>query len=228
MHRDEVGPGQQLVEGQQLDAELGRARRRDVGVIGDHVCAEGGQPLRDELTDAAEPDDADGLAEDLGAVELRPLPGVLAQRCVGGRDLPGGGQHQRQRVLGGAVDVRRRGVDHQHPGRGGGVDVDVVQADARAGDDLELGRGGDHLGVDRGRRAHQQRVGIGHRCQEFRAVRAVDPTHFHGVTQGCDGRLGQFVGDQHNGQIHAGQPNVCRPTYDHRLRWGLLKRWTSP
>ena len=108
VHRDEVGAGQQVVERQQFDAELRGARRRHIRVVGDDVGAEGRQPLGDQLPDPAQPDHADGLAEDLGAGERRPLPGVLAQRGVGGGDLAGRGQHQRQRVLGGTVDVRRR------------------------------------------------------------------------------------------------------------------------
>ncbi len=128
---------------EQLDAELRGAGLRDVGVVGDDVRAERGEPLGHQLTDAAEADHADRLAEDLGARERRPLPGVVAQRGVGGRDLPGRGQQQRERMLGGAVDVRRRRVDHQDAAGGRRVDVDVVQADARAGDDLQLGRGGE-------------------------------------------------------------------------------------
>ena len=157
------------------------------------------------------PDHADGLAVDLGAGERRPLPGVLTKRRIRGRDLAGSGQQQRQRVLGGAVDVRRRRVDHQHAAGGGGVDVDVVQADAGAGDDLELGRGSEHLGVHRGRRTHQQRVGLRHRGQQLLAIRAVDPADLHLVTEGGDGRLGQFVGDQYNGQTHAASLMGCNP-----------------
>ena len=128
---------------------------------------------------------------------------MLAQGGVGGRDLPRRREHQRQGVLGGAVDVGGRRVDHQHPGGGGGVDVDVVQAHSGAGDDLELGRGGDHLGVDGGGRAHQDRVGVGYRCQQLGPVGAVHPADLHLVSQGGDGGFGKFVGDQHNGQAHA-------------------------
>ena len=117
------------------------------------------------------------------------------------------GQQQRERVLGGAVDVRGRRVDDQHAARGGRVDVDVVQADTGAGDDLQLGRGGQHLGVDGGRRTHQQGVGLGHRGQQFLPVGAVDPAHLHLVTQGSNGRLGEFVGDQNDGKAHADEPN---------------------
>ena len=69
---------------------------------------------------------------------------------------------------------------------------------------LSLGAGGEHLGVDGGRRTHQQRVGLRHRGQQLLAVGAVDPADFDLVTEGGDGRFGQFVGNQYNGQTHAG------------------------
>ena len=106
---------------------------------------------------------------------------------VGRRNLPRRGQQQRQGVFGGAVDIRRRCVDHQHAAFGGSVDVDVVQADAGAGDDLELGGRGQHLGIDGGGRAHQQRVGLGHRGQQLLPVGTVDPAHLYLVSQGGDG-----------------------------------------
>src|SRR3954467_10728101 len=105
-------------------------------------------------------------------------------------------------MLGGTVDVRRRGVDDQDSAGGGSFDVDVVQADACAGDDLELGGGCEHLGVDRGRRTHQQRVGLRHGGQQLLSVRAVDPTDFYLVTERGDGRFSQLVGDQYNGKTH--------------------------
>src|SRR5439155_498360 len=79
------------------------ASRRPIRVVCPDVRTDRRQPLRHQLADAAEPDDADGLAVDLGAGELRPLPGALAQRRVGRGDLTGRRQQQRQRVLGGAV-----------------------------------------------------------------------------------------------------------------------------
>ena len=202
VHGDEVGPRQQLVERQQFDAELRGAGGRHIRVVGDDVRAERGEPLGDELPDPAQPHHADGLAVDLGAGERRPLPGVFAQRGVGGCDLARRGQHQRERVLGGAVDVRRRRVHHQHAAGGGGVDVDVVQADTGPRDDLEFGRGGQHLGVDGGRGADQQRVGLGHRGQQLFAVGAVHPADLYLVTERGDGRFGQFVGNKYDGKTH--------------------------
>ena len=203
MHRDEVGPAEKLVERQQLDTELRRARRRDVGVVRHDVGLESSQPLRDQLPDAPQPDHSDRLAEDLGARERRALPRVLAQRGIGCGDLASGRQQQRHGVLGGAVDVRRRGIDYQHTAFGGGVDVDVVQPDPGARDDLQFRRGAKHLGVDGGRRTDQKRVGFGHRRQQLLAVRAVHPAHLNLVTQGFNGRFGKFVSDENNRQAHA-------------------------
>ncbi len=160
VHRDEVGAAEQLVQRQQLDTELGGAGLRDVGSYATMCAPKAASRGATSWPMRPRPDDADGLAEDLDARERRPLPGVLAQGRVGGGDLAGRGQQQGQGVLGGAVDVGGRRVDHQHPAGGRGVDVDVVQADAGAGDDLEFGRRGDDLGVHRGGGAHQQRVGV--------------------------------------------------------------------
>ena len=47
------------------------------------------------------------------------------------------------------------------PRRRGGLDVDVVEADAGAADDEQVGAGGEHLVGDRRRRADDQGVGAG-------------------------------------------------------------------
>ncbi len=80
--RDDVGFAQQLFERDEPDAVLRRTGRLHVGVVRDEVGAERGQPLRDELPDLAEPDDADGLVEDLDAGELRALPLTRLERRV--------------------------------------------------------------------------------------------------------------------------------------------------
>mgnify|MGYP006921747206 CR=1 FL=1 len=78
----------------------------------------------------------------------------------------------------------------------------MTEAGEHHGHALLVG-GGDHLGVHRGGRTNQQRVGVGHRGQQFRTVGAVHPAHLDLIAKGGDGRLGEFVGDQHNGQAHA-------------------------
>ena len=137
VHRHEVGLGEQGVEVDQPDAHLRGPAGLHVGVVGDHVHAERAQPLRDQHADPAQADDADGLLVELDAGVLRPLPLALPQRRVRRRDVPGGGEHQRDGELGGRDDVGRRRVDDHDAGLGGGADVDVVEADAGPGDDLE-------------------------------------------------------------------------------------------
>ena len=68
---------QQLVQADQADAHLRGAAGCDVGVVGDDVHAEGGQPLRDQHADPAEADDADGLLVELDAGVLAALPLAL-------------------------------------------------------------------------------------------------------------------------------------------------------
>ena len=85
------------------------------------------------------------------------LPGH--QRGVGLGDVPGLGQQERHRLLGGRQDVRLGGVDDHDAAFGGRGDVDVVEADPGPTDDDEVRPGGQHLGGDRGRRADHQRRG---------------------------------------------------------------------
>ena len=95
-----------------------------------------------------------------------------------------------------------RRVDHQHAARGCGVDVDVVQTDACARHDLQLRRRGQHLGVDGRRGADQQRVGLRHGGQQLLAIGTVHPADLYLVTERSNGRFGQFVGDQYDGETH--------------------------
>ncbi len=61
-----------------------------------------------------------------------------------------------------------------HAARGGGGNVDVVQADTGAGDHLQVAGRGECLGVHLGRGADEQRVRVGERGEQGRAVGAVD------------------------------------------------------
>ena len=219
VHRDDVRARDQLVDVHELDAELRGTGGRQVRVVGDEVGLESGQTLRHELADTAEAHDADGLAEQLNAVEGTALPRVLTQRRVGGRDLAAGGHEQRNGVLGGGVDVGGGRVDHHDAALGGGGDLDVVQADAGTTDDLEVRGGGEHLGVDGRGRTHQDRVGVLDRLEELGAIRAVDPSDLDGVAERIDGRLGELVGDEDDGtsgSCHSGNSSVSirvRPVY---------------
>ena len=88
---DEVGGGGQLVEVDQLDVELAGPLGGHERVVGDDPHAERAGPLRDELADAAEADDAEGLVGQLDALPLRALPPAVDERLRGpaGRCGPG-------------------------------------------------------------------------------------------------------------------------------------------
>ena len=131
-------------------------------------------------------------------VYLRPLPLALAQRGVRGADVAGGREHQRDGELGGGDDVGGRRVDDHHAGLGGRADVDVVEADARAGDDLEPRRRRERLGVDRGGAADQQRVGLRQRGQQLGAVGAVAVPDLEVGAELLDRGRAELFGDQHD------------------------------
>ena len=199
MHGDEVGALDELVDGDQFDAELRCARCGQVGVVRDDRGLERSETLREELADAAESDDTDGLAEDLDTVELASLPGVLTQSLVCCGNLASGRHEERDSVLGSGVNVGGRCVDDHHAALGGCGDLDVVQADTGAADDLQLGAGSQNLGVDGGGGTDENRVGLGYRGEQRRAVGSVDPTHLHTVTERLDCGRRELVGDQNNG-----------------------------
>ena len=51
-------------------------------------------------------------------------------------------------------------VDDENAARAGGADVDVVHAGAGAGDHLQVRRRSEQCGIDFGRAANEQRVGV--------------------------------------------------------------------
>ena len=90
-------------------------------------------------------------------------------------------------------------VDHHDAGLGGGLDVHVVQADAGAGDDLEVLGGGDGLGVHLGGGADQDRVDVGDRGEQLGTVGAVGLADFEVRAEGLDCGGRKFFGEQYYG-----------------------------
>ena len=211
VHGDEVADRQQLVEGGEPDAHLRGPAGLHVRVVGDHVHAEGGQPLRDQDADLAEADDADGLLEQLDAGVLAALPLAVLQRQVGGRDAARGGQQQRDGELGGADDVGGRRVDDHHAGLGGGLHVDVVQADTGPGDDLQALGGGQRLGVHLGGAADQDGVDVGDGREQLGAVGAVGVPDLEVGAERLDGGRAELFGDQDDGPGYVSHGGIsCR------------------
>ena len=202
----DVRGGHQLGQVHHAGAELGGAGLGDVGVVGQQVHAEGAQTLGDELADAAEADDSDGLVQQLGAVQRLALPLAGFHGGVGAADVAQAREDQGDGELGGRDDVRGRRVDDHGTGRGRGGHVHVVQAHAGAGDDREAARGGEDLRVDLRGRADEQRVGLGDGLEEGGAVGAVHVPHLHVGSEHLDGGGRELFGDQDDGTGHAGPP----------------------
>ncbi len=100
------------------------------------------------------------------------------------------------REFGGADDVGCRRVDDHHAGFGRGLDVDVVEPDAGAGDDLQGGSGGDRFRVDLRGRPHEHRVRVGERRQQGDPVGAVDVADVEVRAESLNRRGREFFGDE--------------------------------
>ena len=139
MDGDEVGLNQQRLEGRHdIDAHLLRPFRGHVRVERDHAHAEGEGTRGNECPDAPQSDDPQRLPLQLHALPFRPLPPAGLQIRVRLWDVPGLGQQKCDRVFGRGDDVGLRGVHDHHASPGRGIDVDVVDADARSRDHLEV------------------------------------------------------------------------------------------
>ena len=146
-------------------AELGHALRGDVRVVGDGSHPERARPRGHEPADAAVAEQRERLVGELDAREALALPGAVAQRALGRADVAREREQQRERVLGGRDDVRLGGVADDDARRRRRVHVDVVDPDARAADDAQLGGARDERRVDRRGRAHDERLGVRERAR---------------------------------------------------------------
>ena len=137
---DGVGALEQRVEGDQLDVEIGDLLLRQVGVVRDHLHAEPARAIGHDAADVAEAEHAQRAVVELHAHELGLLPLARLHGGRGLRDVARERDQQRDGVLGGRDVVAARGVHHHDAARGGGGDVDVVDADPGAPDHAQLAR----------------------------------------------------------------------------------------
>ena len=205
VHGDEVGARQQLLQRHLLDAELRGALLAQERVVGDHAHLEADRALGDDRADVAAADQAQRLEAELDAHEavLLPLAGLRAG--VGRRDLAGDREHQGDRVLGRGDGVAERRVHHHDAVRRRRLDVDIVDADAGAADDLELLRFRQHLGRDLGGRADRQPLVVaddGAQLGRLQAGLEIDVAAALG--KDLDGARRKLVGDENLWLCHYG------------------------
>ena len=94
-------------------------------------------PCGDGLPDAPKADDSERLSGELRADVLLAIPAAFDQALVGGMQIARQRQHQGNRLLGGRDRVAARGVHHHDSKPRGRLFIDVVGADAGAGDRLQ-------------------------------------------------------------------------------------------
>ena len=203
----------QPVQRDQLHVEVVRNLRGDVRIVRDDAHLERLRAPHDLAADAAQPEHAQALAPQLGAVQRLLLPAADLHRCVRTGDGSGKRQHERERVLGHADAVDARGIEHQDAAPAGGVEIDVVDARTGARDDAQARRGGKQVGVHLRRAADDQAVGgVEIRVQ---IVRRAAGARIDGPPLGAQqigGRRRQRVGDDdlHGATWRGGAYSIMR------------------
>jgi hypothetical protein len=130
--------------------------------------------------------------------------------------------------LGGRDDVRRGRVDNHHPGGGCRFDIDIVETHAGARNHLEVGSGGNHLGVNLCGAAHENGSGRLNRLEKCRAIGSVNRAHIEVGAERLNGGGRQLFGNHNDGLSHVGvslyelgqDPQKCVSRQSNRrFRW---------
>ncbi len=204
MQRDEVRRGVERPGGlRALRAHVLETLGSHERVVGDHAHPEPERPPRDLLADPAEAEHAERLVRELDPAPARPLPAALLEGRVRLRDVPRERHQQPDGVLGGRDHRRlgRVGDDDAPPRRG--LDVDVVDPDARAADHLQARAALDQVGGELRRRADDDRVVVGDALGE---VAATVDVHVEPLAQEADAGVGDRLADE---DARAAQTRAC-------------------
>ncbi len=202
MQGDEIGLCQQLIE-----LHLGHAHRLGAlfgqeGIVGQYLHVQAKGAVADDAADIAGADHAEGLVVKLDPHEARlfPLAGMGGDRGFG--QLPRHGKHHRNRMFGGGDGVAEGRVHHDHAVARGGGNVNVINADPGAADDLEVRRECQQLVGHLGGRADGKAVILADDLGQFFLVLAefghvihLDPA----VAEDLHGGFGEFVGYENAG-----------------------------
>jgi hypothetical protein len=148
MQRDEVGSAQELV---QLDLRSSHVEFAlfDEWIVKQHVHAERQRAHRHLAAGMAEADQPERAARHAEyRLARRHLPAAGAHQQIVEGDLARAGYQQRHRVLGDLVDTIGRIVRNDDAGLGGCFEIDGINADAVARDDLAVRHLRHHVGRD--------------------------------------------------------------------------------
>ncbi len=202
VQRDHIGPRQQRVQVDLLDAQVDGPLVRQERIERHHPHLQADGAVGDDGADIAAADQAEGLGGDLGAHEAGLLPLAGLGGGVGGGDLPGDREHHRDGVLGRGDGVAEGRVHHDDALGGGRRNVDIVDADAGTTDHLEAVGGLEQLGRHLGGRADRKAVIVADGGEQrvlilaqIRAVVDLDAAR----AENLDSGFGQLVGNQNPG-----------------------------
>ncbi len=134
----EIGGGEHLVSClETLHPELAEPLARDERIVRDDAHLEPQRAARDLLADAPETQNAERLAGELEPPIARALPSPFLQRRMRLRNVAREREQQPDRVLGGRDHRRLGSVRDDDSTARRGLDIDVVDPDARPADHLQ-------------------------------------------------------------------------------------------
>ena len=152
------GEAEQCFEADLLDSEIEGAFGREERIVGDDPHVQANRARGDDRPDSAAANDAEHLAGDLDTHETVLFPFAGLGRQIGLGNLAGEREHQCDRMFGGGDRIAKRRIHHDDAFRGGGGNVDIVDADSRAADHFQPLRALEKFGGDLRRRTNGKAI----------------------------------------------------------------------
>ena len=192
---NKIGLRQQFLQRHHGNAQPGCQVGGDEGVVGDKAHPESGGAARHFGTDPPQPDDAQGFVADFNAHKsgTPPFPGLHGGVSL--RHIARQRQHQRHRMLGGGHGVADGRVDHGDAGAGGGIQVNVVHADAGPGHHFKAASGGNDRFGNPSFAADDQGIILADGGDQLVRGEAAPHIHRRLLLQQADAFGGHIVGD---------------------------------
>ena len=142
---DVIGFSQQSVKINQLNANLMRTFFGNIRVITNGGHFHSLHTFGNAAADTANADDAKGFALNLNAVKGFAVPFAFLNGLMGLRNVTSHSHHHSNSVLGSSHGVAFRGVEYDNAFSGCGGDINVINANTGAADNLQTGGGFDNL-----------------------------------------------------------------------------------
>ena len=189
---DEIGLGEELLEGDEVDGEFAGGGFADEGIECEDAHIKGFGAEGNFAADATEADEAESLAADFGAGGGF-LPAAFAHGGVELGELTNEGEEECESVLGDADGAAARSAHDEDAAFRGGFEVDVVDANAGAADGAEVGSFVEEVGGDFGGAPDDEGVG-GREFGEERVFVGEDDLPVGLIPEELDAAVADLVG----------------------------------